>query len=199
FVGQVCAGQQSIDGGQQWVGSGGDDGLSEMQRPAVHLHNVRPSELGMAEVDIDTRLLEYMHGITGAALGTHATDPFHYCGEICPGWMIEAKAELGPAARIVNGASTSNERFAWRAAKIDARSAGQPLLRHGDAMRARRRGHSSDEAGRPGTQHHQVVLTASAVGPIRWVALANRLLVVNVRREKLDGRHAALVDLLITS
>src|SRR5215510_4217613 len=103
--------------------------------------------------------------------------------------MTAAKTELGPAARIVNRASATNERLAWRAAKINARSAGQSLLRHGDTVPARRCGHGSDQAGRPATKHHEVVLTASAVGPIRWVALANRLLVVNVPRKKFIGRH----------
>jgi hypothetical protein len=89
----------------------------------------------------------------------------------------------------VNRASATNERLARRAAKIDAGSAGQPLLDHRDAMPFPRCGHCSDEAGRAAAKDHQAVLTASSVRPTRWVALLNRLLVVNVRGEKFDGRH----------
>jgi hypothetical protein len=78
------------------------------------------------------------------------------------------------------------------AAKIDAGSPGQSLLRHGDAVPSRRCGDGSDQASRPAAENHQVVLTAFAVGPTRWVTLVNRLLVVNVRWEKFDGRETGL-------
>jgi hypothetical protein len=63
------------------------------------------------------------------------------------------------------------------------------LLRHGDAVPACRGGHGGDQAARAAAENDQVVLTALTIGPTRRMALADRLLVVNVRGEKLDGRH----------
>ena len=68
-----------------------------------------------------------------------------------------------------------------RAAVHEPRSAAALSLR---AVPLRRGGH---RRGRPAAENHQVVLATLSVSPIRWLALLNRLLVVNVHREKLDG------------
>ena len=47
-------------------------------------------------------------------------------------------------------------------------------------------------------ENYQIVLTAVAVGPTRWVALANGLLVVNIRREKFYGGHYVFLQKYIT-
>ena len=145
----------------------------------------------MPGIDLCARLLDHSNRIAHAAQGTHAPNPFHESTKLRPGRTVEPKTELGSAACVMSRASAANERFARRAAEIDAGSPGQPLLRHCDAAPSGRRGHRSHEAGRPVGENHQIVLTAFSVGPTRWVALLNRLLVVNVRGEKFNGRHRA--------
>src|SRR5262249_46308005 len=121
--------------------------------------------------------------------GTDPTHSLHDRSELGPGRAVEPKAELGAAARIVDRASAADERLARRAAKIHASASGQPLLRHRDPVPSRRCGHRGDQDGRPAAENYQVVLTAGSVCPVRRVALLNRLLVVNVHREKFDVRH----------
>src|SRR4029077_5430847 len=132
--GQVLAGLQPIDGGHQRVRSGGDHRLAESQLSAVHLHDVWRGEAGVPEVDLCARLFDHLNCIARAAHGTYPTHSLHDRTELRPGRAVEPKAELGPAARIVDRASAANERLAWRAAKIDAGAPGQPLLRHRDAV-----------------------------------------------------------------
>ena len=57
-------------------------------------------------------LFDHLNRIACAAQGTHPTDPFHDCTELRPGQAIESKAELGPAARLVDRASATDERLA---------------------------------------------------------------------------------------
>src|SRR4029077_9363940 len=148
-------------------------------------------EAGVPEIDLCARLLDYLNRIARAAHGAHPADSLDDRTELRPGRAVEPKAELGPAARIVDRASTANERLARRATEIDTGSPGQPLLGHRDAVPSRCCGHCSDEASRPAAENHQIVLTACSVGPTRRVALLDRLLVVNVRGEKFDSRHHA--------
>src|SRR4029077_2932491 len=165
--------------------------LTEAQLPAVHVDDVRRSEAGVPEIDLCARLLDYLNRIARAAHGAHPADSLHNRTKLRLGRAVEPKAELGPAAGIVDRASTANERLARRATEIDTGSPGQSLLGHRDPVPSRRRGHGGDQAGWPAAENHQIVLTACSVGPTRWVALLDRLLVVNVRGEKFDGRHRA--------
>src|SRR5262245_16456102 len=89
----------------------------------------------------------------------------------------------------MNSACATNEGLAGRATEIDAGSPGQSLLRHGDAVSSRRRGHGSHQPGRPAAQNHDVVIAAFSVGPVRWMALAYRLLIVNVVGKQFHGGH----------
>jgi hypothetical protein len=47
---------------------------------------------------------------------------------------IQFEAKIGPAARLVDRTSATDERFAWRAAEIDAGASRQSLFCHRDAM-----------------------------------------------------------------
>lgn len=71
-------------------------------------------------------------------------------------------------------------------AQIDTGSAGQPLLGHGGAVPSGCCGDGSDEPSWSAAENHQVVFTAFSVGPMRRMALLDRLLVVNVSGEKFD-------------
>src|SRR5262249_17589162 len=101
-------------------------------------------------------------------------------------WSGKPNAAPRPASCT---ARATNERFARRAAEIDAGASGQSLLRHGDAVPSRRGGEGRDQASRPAAEHYQVVVTAGSVGPSRRGALVDWLLVVHVRGGTFDGRR----------
>jgi hypothetical protein len=135
------------------------------------------------EIDLCPCLFDHLNRIACAAQGTNPADPFHDRTEIGPRQTVQSKAKIGPTTRLVDRASTPDERLAWRAAEIDAGASCQSLFRHRHVMASRRCGHRSDHTGWPAAEHHQVVFTASSVGPTRWVALLDRPLVVRVHGE----------------
>ncbi len=133
LVRQVRAGLQPVDARNQRARPGRDHRLLEPQLRAVHLDRVRRGETRVAEIHLRAGLLHCLDRVARAAHGPHPANPLHDGAEVDPGRTIEPKAEIAPAAGVVNSARAANERLARRAPEIDAGSAGQPLLRHGDA------------------------------------------------------------------
>jgi len=135
----------------------------------------------MAEVDNHPCPGDHLDGIKGAAHGTDAANSFHDLGEVDLRRRTEPEAEGRSPSRFVGGASAPDQRLARRTTEVDARTAGQPLLRHRDAVSAccgRQRG---DQPGWTSAEHHEIVVAAGRVLPRRGMTLVDRALVVFVR------------------